>query len=70
MLSPEQIMQAVQRIVAAASRPVTVILIGSYARGHADEDSDVDLVVVEPELVDKGDEYLRLKKAVGASELG
>ena len=37
-----------------------VILIGSYARGDATEDSDVDLVVLQKEFVNKGKEYLKL----------
>jgi len=37
--------EAVRRIVAIA-RPEVVILFGSYAEGGADEDSDIDLLVV------------------------
>ena len=40
--------QMVQAIVAEVD-PEQVILFGSYARGDAREDSDVDLVVVEAE---------------------
>ena len=35
-------------------------MIGSYARGDATEDSDVDLVVLQKEFVNKGKEYLKL----------
>ena len=50
MLQPDQLAHAAQRLAAAASRPATVIVCGSYARGDATEASDLDLVVVEPEL--------------------
>lgn len=70
MLEPAQLAQTVQRIAEAASRPVTVIVFGSYARGDASEASDLDLVVIEPELPDKGGEYLRLKAAVGRIGVG
>jgi uncharacterized protein len=53
MLEPAQLAQAAERVAAAASRPATVIVFGSYARGDATEASDLDRVVVEPELPDK-----------------
>ena len=64
MLSHETIREAVNRIVAAA-RPSKVILLGSYARGEADAGSDLDLVVVEPEVRNRGEEMVRLRLAVG-----
>ena len=70
MLHPDQLASVAQRVAAAASQPVTVIVFGSYARGDADEGSDLDLVVVQPELVDKASEYLRLKEAVGRIGVG
>lgn len=70
MLQPEQLAQAAQRVASAASRPATVIVFGSYARGDATEASDLDLVVIEADLVDKAAEYLRLKAAVGRIGVG
>ena len=70
MLKPDQIAHAALRVAAAATRLATVIMVGSYARGDADEASDLDLVVVEPELADKAAEYLRLKAAVGSIGVG
>jgi uncharacterized protein len=70
MLEPAQLAQAAKRVAAAASRPATVIVFGSYARGDASEASDLDLVVIEPELPDKAGEYLRLKAAVGRIGVG
>lgn len=65
MLDAEAIQSAVKRMVAAASGPSRVMLFGSYARGTADEGSDLDLMVVEQELTDKAGEYLRLRAALG-----
>jgi predicted nucleotidyltransferase len=65
MLDTETIQTAVERMVAAASAPARVILFGSYARGTADEGSDLDLMVIEKELPDKAAEYLRLRGALG-----
>ena len=53
------IRSAVERIVVAV-KPSKVILFGSYARGDADEGSDLDLMVAERDVVDKGQEVLKL----------
>jgi predicted nucleotidyltransferase len=70
MLDDGQLIQAAERVASAATRPVTVIVVGSYARGDATEASDLDLVVIEPDLPDKAAEYLRLKAAVGRIGVG
>lgn len=70
MLDPAQLAQAAERVASAATRPATVIVFGSYARGDASEASDLDLVVIEPELPDKAGEYLRLKAALGRIGVG
>ena len=63
MISEKTIQQAVARLVAAAN-PSKVILFGSYARGDATEDSDLDLMVIEPQLEDKFGEMVRLRQAL------
>lgn len=70
MLTEVAIRQAVQRIAAAAHSPIKVILFGSYARGDADEGSDLDLMVVEKNIPDRAQEYLRLHGAVGHLGVG
>lgn len=70
MLSPAAITSVAERIVAAASSPAKVILFGSYARGDASEDSDLDLLVVERTVPDHTGEYLRLRDAVGNLGIG
>ncbi|MBI4474341.1 MAG: nucleotidyltransferase domain-containing protein [Acidobacteria bacterium] len=61
MVSAETINRVVQTLVEAA-RPTKVILFGSYARGDARDDSDIDLLVVEPNVVSKRDEMVRLRR--------
>ena len=58
-VTPEKIAEAVRRIVEAA-HPVRVILFGSRARGDAKRDSDVDLLVVEHDVVNRYAETVRL----------
>jgi predicted nucleotidyltransferase len=70
MLSNDAIQKAAQRLAAAAQAPLKVILFGSYARGDADEGSDLDLMVVEKEVPDHTGEYLRLRDALGSLGVG
>ncbi|MFZ4537465.1 nucleotidyltransferase domain-containing protein [Propionivibrio sp.] len=70
MLTPQAIAATAQRIAAAASNPARVIVFGSYARGDANEDSDLDLLVVEQQIVDPTGEYLRLREAAGSIGVG
>jgi predicted nucleotidyltransferase len=64
MLSEQTIRDAVERIVTAA-RPTKIILFGSFARGDPDEGSDLDLLIIEPKLVDRYEEMIRLRDAIG-----
>ena len=70
MLTPQAIAATAQRIAAAASHPARIIVFGSYARGDANEDSDLDLLVVEQQIADHTCEYLRLREAVGSVGVG
>ncbi len=54
MLDDKTIQSAVARLVAAATSLSQVILLGSYARGTADEGSDLDLLVIEQVIFSKG----------------
>jgi len=65
MLNEQIIEETVRRIVSAAHAPRKVIVFGSYARGNAKQDSDLDVLVVEEKILDFGDELLRLNAAVG-----
>lgn len=69
MVSEQTINKAVERIVALAD-PVKVILFGSYARGDANEDADLDIMVIERSVRDRGEEMVRLRGAIGAIGVG
>ena len=57
---PGVISEAVWLLV-ADGRPTRVILFGSHARGDAREDSDLDFVVVLPEMTSRLAEMVRLR---------
>jgi uncharacterized protein len=63
MVSEEAIRAAVDILVREA-QPERVILFGSYARGEAQPDSDVDLLVVEREVRHQYAEMARLRRAL------
>lgn len=56
------------RRLAEAAPDARVILFGSRARGTERADSDLDLLVIEPEIESRNAEYVRLRNALG--ELG
>ena len=64
MISDEIIIDAVSRLREAAPG-ATIILFGSHARGEAREGSDLDFMVVEPEVKARREEMVRLRRAVG-----
>jgi predicted nucleotidyltransferase len=64
MHSEEAIQKAVSRILDVA-RPSKIILFGSHARGEADSDSDLDIMVIQPEIANKFSEMIRLRHAIG-----
>ncbi len=59
----EKIDEAVRRIVNTA-HPVRIILFGSWARGEAGRDSDVDIIVVEREVSNRYAEIVRLMESL------
>jgi predicted nucleotidyltransferase len=69
MIDEPAIRAAVERIV-AAGRPSKVILFGSYARGDADDGSDLDLLVIQSRVVDAAAEIARLRTAIGDVGVG
>ena len=42
-----------------------IILFGSAAKGEMTRDSDIDLLVVESELENRDEEYVRIRQALG-----
>jgi predicted nucleotidyltransferase len=57
------------RRIAAAAPGARVILFGSHARGEATPDSDVDLLVIEPQVNDRFGEIVRLQRVLAPLRL-
>jgi uncharacterized protein len=58
------IAEAARRLAAAAAPDSQVILFGSHARGEAGPRSDVDFLVVEPDVVNEAEESVRLHRTL------
>ncbi|HET7044933.1 MAG TPA: nucleotidyltransferase domain-containing protein [Gaiellaceae bacterium] len=61
-ISENAIREAAQRLGRAARKPARVILFGSYARGEADAESDVDFLVVQEDGFSRRREIVRLQE--------
>ncbi len=64
MIDRDTIRRAVEMILSAAPAGSQVILFGSYARGDANEDSDLDFLVVEPMVRGRRREMVRLREVL------
>ena len=60
----EQTIQEIVRRILTAAKPDKIILFGSAATGQMTRDSDVDLLIVEPDTSDQRNEYVRIIKAL------
>ena len=63
LFNKNQIKKAVE-ILTRESAPLKIILFGSYARGDANFESDVDFLVIEKLIKDKRKEMTRLRRAL------
>jgi predicted nucleotidyltransferase len=61
----ETLLNEVVRRVLTVARPDRIILFGSAATGQMTEDSDLDLLVVEPEPANTRDRSIRIRRALG-----
>lgn len=61
-MTDEALIEEAGRRLSAAAPDADVILFGSRARGESRPDSDLDLLVIEPEFNRRGEEYGRLRK--------
>jgi len=64
MLSDEQIQDSARRIL-QVDDPSRIILFGSYARGDATEESDLDLLVLMKTVHQRGRHMVSYRNAIG-----
>ncbi len=57
----EELISEATRLLVEAANPEKIILFGSYARGDFTKDSDLDLLVIVPRLVDRIEGMARLR---------
>lgn len=69
MIDQRTISTAVQQLLDAAPPGSQVILFGSYARGNATEESDLDFLVVEPKLTSRHGEMVRLRQILRSLQI-
>lgn len=62
MVDETLIAEAGRRLADAAGESARVILFGSHARGDAGEESDLDFLVVEPDVENEAEESVRLMR--------
>ena len=65
MTVDETLLEEVVRRVLTVARPERIILFGSAATGQMTADSDLDLLVVEPEPANTRDRSVRIRRALG-----
>lgn len=61
-VNDEALVAEAGRRLAAAAPDAQVILFGSRARGEGHSESDLDLLVIEPEIDSRTAEYVRLRR--------
>jgi uncharacterized protein len=61
----ETLLNEVVRRILTVARPDRIILFGSAVTGRMTEDSDIDLLVVEPEPADTRDRSVSIRRALG-----
>ncbi len=64
MTAEEMISQAARILVREAGPDARVILFGSHARGNARPGSDLDFLVIEPEVDGRHREMVRLRRSL------
>lgn len=69
MIDEQTLEQTVQHIVDAA-QPSRVILFGSYGRDEADENSDLDLMIIQPHVENQIEEMVYLRQILGSMGIG
>jgi predicted nucleotidyltransferase len=65
MTLDQDLREEIVRRVREVAAPTRIILFGSYARGDAADDSDVDLLVVVKETPSRRDLAIKIHRALG-----
>ena len=70
LLVAEERIREIAQMIGREFRPRGIILFGSYARGDQTADSDIDLLVIFPQEVDKAAEAVKIRRAIGRINTG
>lgn len=60
----DKIIAEIVRRILTVIQPDRIILFGSAATGEMTKDSDIDLLIVEPEIKDRKEQYFRIRKSL------
>jgi len=63
-MNPRDKLPEITRRIVQTCDPEKIILFGSYARGTAHADSDVDLLIILPAIQHQREESLRIRRAL------
>ncbi|MFO7905820.1 MAG: nucleotidyltransferase domain-containing protein [Planctomycetota bacterium] len=64
MTLDESVIQKIVDRVLSVTRPDKIILFGSAATDQMTRDSDIDLLIVEPDTSDQREQYVRVRRAL------
>ena len=64
MIDSSTLAAAVETLAKIAPNAEQILLFGSYARGQASEDSDLDFLVIQPTVENRAHEMVRLRRAL------
>ncbi len=60
----DSLLQEIAGRILAVTKPDRIILFGSAATGTMTPDSDIDLLIVESDLGNRREEYIRIRRAL------
>lgn len=60
----EPLIREIVRRILTVANPDKIILFGSAATGEMTRDSDIDLLIVEPQIGDRREEYVRIRRSL------
>jgi predicted nucleotidyltransferase len=69
MTGTEDLLNKVAERILSVAKPKRIILFGSAAMDSMTPDSDLDLLVIEPGLINQREENTRLREALGELDI-